>query len=271
MTTDSQPKFQQMNTPFASTMSDFESLSYPETAIVTGASRGIGAKVAHQLALAGADVGINYRSKEARAQEVANDVVAAGRSALLLKADITNRADVDAMFEQVKMAWRKLDILILNASGGLEHGKAEDYAMQLNLTAQVNLVTHALPLMKSGGKIVFVTSHLAHFYGVSPSCVGYEVVAASKKAGEDALRALLPDLAARGIGLVVVSGDLIEGTVTPKLLERQNRGLIEKRKQAVGRLPDVEEFAMAITRAATSDVYAHGETIYVGSISPDGL
>src|ERR1700750_1555060 len=100
-----------MNTPLlASTMSDFESLSHLGTAIVTGASRGIGAKVEHQLALAGADVGINYRSKEARAQEVANEVVAAGRSALLLKADITNGEDVDAMFEQVKTAWQKLDI-----------------------------------------------------------------------------------------------------------------------------------------------------------------
>jgi 3-oxoacyl-[acyl-carrier protein] reductase len=120
-------------------------------------------------------------------------------------------------------------------------------------------------------RIVFVTSHLAHFYRAGPACEGYEVVAASKKAGEDALRAMIPELAARGIRLVVVSGDLIEGTITPKLLERQNRGLIDKRKQAVGGLPGVEEFAAAITLAATSDVYSDGEMIYVGSTTGDGL
>src|ERR1700678_3030756 len=65
-------------------------------------------------------------------------------------------------------AWGRFDILVLNASGGLEQDKAADYAMQLNLTAQVNLVNGALPLMPSGGRIVFVTSHLAHFYGTAP-------------------------------------------------------------------------------------------------------
>ena len=252
-------------------MSDPKYPGCRRTGLVTGASRGIGASVARQLALTGVDVGINYRNKEGRALEVADEVTASGQSALLLKADITNTDEVKAMLEQIKTVWKKLDFLILNASGGLEQGKAADYAMQLNLTAQVNLVNSALPLMSRGGRIVFVTSHLAHFYGAGPACEGYEVVAASKKAGEDALRAMIPGLATRGIRLVVVSGDLIEGTITPRLLERKNRGLIEKRKEAVGILPDVEEFATAITSAAVSDVYSHGETVYVGSTNGDGL
>lgn len=76
---------------------------------------------------------------------------------------------------------------------------------------------------------------------------------------------MIPTLSNRGIRLVVVSGDLIEGTITPKLLERQSRGLIEKRKQAVGTLPGVEEFAAAVVQAAVSDDYSSGDTIYVGS------
>jgi NAD(P)-dependent dehydrogenase (short-subunit alcohol dehydrogenase family) len=48
---------------------------------------------------------------------------------------------------------------------GLEHGKAADYAMRLNLAAQINLVKGALPRMSVGGRFVFVASHLAHFYG----------------------------------------------------------------------------------------------------------
>jgi NAD(P)-dependent dehydrogenase (short-subunit alcohol dehydrogenase family) len=53
---------------------------------------------------------------------------------------------------------------------GLEHGKAADYAMRLNLAAQINLVKGApLPRMSVGGRFVFVTSHLAHFYGTGSS------------------------------------------------------------------------------------------------------
>jgi len=252
-------------------MSTAKNIVCNRTALITGASRGIGASVARQLARAGMDIGINYRSKGPRAQEVADEVVASGQQALLLQADITNPDEVTAMFTRIEASWKKLDFLILNASGGLEQGKAADYAMRLNLTAQINVVNSALPLMGVGGRIVFVTSHLAHFYGTGPTYEGYEAVAISKRAGEDALRAMMPKLMIRGIRLVVVSGDLIEGTITPKLLERQNRGLITKRKQAVGVLPGVEEFATAITLAATSEAYSHGETIYIGNTNGEGL
>jgi 3-oxoacyl-[acyl-carrier protein] reductase len=236
-----------------------------KTALVTGASRGIGASVARQLAEIGADVAINYRSKGPRAQEVAAVIDALGRHSLLLQADITNPEDIASTFSQIKHSWTHLDILVLNASGGLEKDKPADYAMQLNLNAQVNLVQAALPLMAPGSCIVFVTSHLAHFSETKPVYEGYEAVAESKKAGEDAIREMLPHLAERGIRLVVVSGDLIEGTITPKLLQRQSPGIIEQRRQDVGSLPDVEEFAAAIVDAAVNQTYASGTTLYIGS------
>ena len=241
------------------------SLLLGKTALVTGASRGIGASVTRQLGELGADVAISYRSKGPRAQEVADELIAMGRKALLIQGDITNPADVAATFRQIREEWGRLDLLVLNASGGLEEGKAPDYAMQLNLTAQLNLVDGALSLMPRGSRIVFVTSHLAHFHGTGPGYDGYESVAVSKRAGEDALRQMIPFLSDRGIRLVVVSGDLIEGTITPKLLERQSRGLIEKRRQAVGSLPGVEEFAAAIVKAGALDSYRSGDTLYVGS------
>jgi 3-oxoacyl-[acyl-carrier protein] reductase len=236
-----------------------------KTALVTGASRGIGASVARQLGQLGADVAINYRSKRPKAQAVADELIAMGRKPLLIEADITKAEDIAAIIGQIEAAWRRLDLLILNASGGLEQDKTADYAMQLNLTAQVNLVTNALRLMERGSRIVFVTSHLAHFHGTGPGYASYEPVAASKKAGENAIRAMIPELFDRSIRLVVVSGDLIEGTITPKLLERQSRGLIEKRRQAVGSLPSVEEFAAAIVQAGMSESYSSGDTIYIGS------
>jgi 3-oxoacyl-[acyl-carrier protein] reductase len=236
-----------------------------KTALVTGASRGIGASIARQLGALGVDVAINYRSKAPRAQEVAKELAAMGRTGLPIQADITKAEDLDATFAQIQATWGRLNYLVLNASGGLEQDKAADYAMQLNLTAQVNLVQGALPLMPAGGRIVFVTSHLAHFYGKGPQYDGYESVAASKRAGEDALRGMIPVLSEREIRLVVVSGDLIEGTITPKLLERQSRGLIEKRRQEAGSLPGIEEFAAAIVQAVVSDAYQSGDTVYVGS------
>jgi 3-oxoacyl-[acyl-carrier protein] reductase len=236
-----------------------------KTAFVTGASRGIGASVATQLARAGADVAINYRNKDARAREVGDAISALQRRVLLLKADITDPRDVSASFDQIRAEWGRLDVLVLNASGGLEKDKDAGYAMRLNLDAQVSLVHAAIPLFRQGGRMVFVTSHLAHFYRVKPVYDGYEPVAASKKAGEEALRNMIPELSHLGIRLVAVSGDLIEGTITPKLLQRQSPGLIEARRQQVGILPNVDDFAAAIVKAVVEDSYPSGATIYVGS------
>ena len=241
------------------------SSSQTKLALVTGASRGIGAETARQLARNGVDVVINYRSKAPRAQAVADAVAACGQRAFLAPADITIAAEVDTMMNVVKGAGA-LDLLILNASGGLEKNVAPDYAMQLNLTAQVNLANAALPQMNRGGRIIFVTSHLAHFYHEKPMDGIYAPVAASKRAGEDALRAKIVEFAARGVSLIVVSGAAIEGTITPKLLERASRGTIEARRVQAGQLPDVAEFARAIVAAATDENLASGATIYVGNV-----
>jgi hypothetical protein len=72
-------------------------------------------------------------------------------------------------------------------------------------------------------------------------------------------------LAGKGISLVVVSGDLIEGTITPRLLQRQAPGLIESRRKEAGGLPTVDEFADAIVNAAVDSSLPTGHTIFVGS------
>lgn len=234
-------------------------------ALVTGASRGIGAAVAQKLAERGANVALNYRSKAARAEEIAKGIETLGQKALLVKADITDEDETKQMFEDIKAQFGQLDVLILNASGGLEKDKAADYAMQLNLTAQVRLLEQALPLMPKGSRVIFITSHLAHFYGKKNVYEYYEPIAASKKAGEDALRSRIPELSAKGIALIVVSGDLIEGTITPKLMNRNTPGLIEARRSEVGSLPTVEEFSDVIVDTVTNEDLETGATIFVGS------
>jgi hypothetical protein len=97
----------------------------------------------------------------------------------------------------------------------------------------------------------------------------YEPVAQSKRAGEDALRARIPELAEKGIGFVVVSGDMIEGTITATLLERANPGAISARKDAAGKLYNVGEFAAEVATAAVEPIPAEN-TRYVGDTADFG-
>lgn len=233
--------------------------------LVTGASRGIGAATAIKLASLGSDLAINYRNKGSRAGEVVAASERLGRKAVAVQADLTNSAELEAMMDVVQNTFGRLDILVLNASGGLEKGKAEDYAMALNHDAQLQTAKLATRLMHNGGRIVFVTSHWAHFYRQKPVMAEYEVVAKSKHAGEQALRDCAVELNASGISLVVVSGDAIEGTITLRLLGRKNPGLREHRRNEMSALPTVDEFAEVIVAAASDRTLPSGHTIFVGS------
>ena len=237
-----------------------------KTALVTGSSRGIGADTARYLAQAGADVVINYRNKAPRAEKLAVELRELGVDVLVVGADLTDAESVQAMIAEVERTFGRLDILVLNASGGMESGMAEDYALQLNRDAQVRVLETALPLLGEGARVVFVTSHQAHFIRTTPTMPEYEPVALSKRAGEDALRERIPALAERGIEFVVVSGDMIEGTITATLLERANPGAIAARREGAGKLYNVSEFAAEVARAALDPVPDHN-TRLVGDTS----
>lgn len=235
-------------------------------ALVTGSSRGIGADTVTYLAEAGASVVVNYRNKEARALKLVAKIEEAGGTAIAVGADLTDEKSVTAMFNTVDEQLGGLDILVMNASGGMESGMVADYAMKLNRDAQVNLLMAAIPLLEAGSRVVFVTSHQAHFIRTVETMPEYQQVAESKRAGEDALRELIPRLADAGIELVVVSGDMIEGTITATLLERANPGAIGARKEAAGRLYNVGEFAAEIALAAVEPI-PEDNTRYVGDVS----
>jgi 3-oxoacyl-[acyl-carrier protein] reductase len=119
--------------------------------------------------------------------------------------------------------------------------------------------------MQQGGRIVFVTSHLAHFYDRKPVYEMCELVAASKYAGEQALRKRIPELLELGLSLAVVSGDLIEWTITPKLMERAQPRFINERREQAGSLPTVVDFANAIVDVCGNSSLSSGDTIFVGN------
>jgi hypothetical protein len=120
--------------------------------------------------------------------------------------------------------------------------------------------------MDPGSRVVFVTSHQAHFIATTPTMPEYEPVARSKRAGEDALRARIPALDEKGIGFVVVSGDMIEGTATALILNRVAPGALDARREAAGRLYNVQEFAAEIADAAVAPI-PEDRTRLVGDVS----
>jgi NAD(P)-dependent dehydrogenase (short-subunit alcohol dehydrogenase family) len=237
-----------------------------KSALVTGSSRGIGADTVRYLAEGGANVVINYRNKAPRAEKLAGELRGLGVQALVVGADLTEEHDVAEMIGHIDREFGGLDILVLNASGGMESGMAEDYALKLNRDAQVNVLRAATAIMGEGSRVVFVTSHQAHFIRTTPTMPEYEPVALSKRAGEDALREFIPELESKGIGFVVVSGDMIEGTITATLLERANPGAIASRRESAGRLYNVSEFAAEVARAAVDPIPAD-HTRLVGDTS----
>lgn len=238
-----------------------------KVALITGGSRGIGAATAIALSQQGYDIAITYRNKAARANEVIVTVTGYGVCGLARPCDMTQTSDVIHFFEDFKQWADHLDVLILNASGGMERDLVTadpQYPMHINHDAQLAFVNAALPLMHPGSTIVFVTSHWAYLYGQIQQIPAYEPVAESKHAGEQALRARQNEFEALGIRLIVVTGDLIEGTITPKLLERTAPGLIAHRRDTWGALPTAQEMGEKIAQAAIDTSLSSGSTVVIG-------
>lgn len=230
--------------------------------LVTGSSRGIGAEVARRLAASGDVVIVNYREKRARAEKVVAEIERTGGCAAAIGADLSDESNVVSMISDIERRFGHLDVVVLNASGGLERNADPDYAMRLNRDAQVQVIDHAQPILRRGGRVVFVTSHQSHFVGQQPVPDEYAPIARSKRAGEDALRKMIPQLRDRGVDLTVVSGDMIDGTIIVRLLERRNPEAVSARRKH-GELPTIEEFAATVVNASTAAVES-GHTFYVG-------
>ena len=225
-----------------------------KTVVITGSSRGVGADTAKILAGEGANVVVNYRQKAPRANKVVKDITEAGGAAIAVQADMTDVESLRGLLQAGVDEFGGVDILILNASGGMESGMGEDYALRLNRDAQNDALTEGLKVLPEGGRVVFVTSHQAHFIHDVETMPEYEAVAKSKRAGEDTLTARVPEMSEQGVSFVVVSADMIEGTVTATLLNRARPGALEARRESAGKLYSVNEFAQEIAKMASADV-----------------
>src|SRR5687767_9605062 len=108
-----------------------------KVAVVTGASKGIGAAIAKQLAAEGADVVVNYASSKAAAGNVVAEITKNGGQAIAIQADLSNKADIDRLFLEASGAFKQIDILVNNAGiyefAPLESITEEHFHKQFNL------------------------------------------------------------------------------------------------------------------------------------------
>ena len=233
-------------------------------ALVTGGSAGIGRAVAIDLAAKGATVVINYNRSREGAEETLNVIREAGGKAAIVKADVSDPDEVDAMFAKIKKHFKKLDILV-NNSGVTRDGylmmmsrEAFDTVIKTNLYGCYYCTQGAIRLMcaaKNGGAIVNISS--------TSGVVGQEVQAnysASKGAIVSFTKTVAKEYARHGIRANVVAPGFIDTRMT-----QANRKLLEEKYMQyipMGRFGEPQEIANVVTFLA-SDLasYITGKTI----------
>ena len=161
-------------------------------AVVTGASKGIGAAAAKRLAAAGASVVVNFHSSKAGADKVVAEIISLGGKAIAVGADVSNQQQITQLFAKTREVYGKVDILVNNAGvyafGPLEEVTEEKYHNEHNLNVLGLLLTTkaALPLFPpEGGSIINIGSRVN---SVAPA---NSVISSASKAAVDAITKVL--------------------------------------------------------------------------------
>ena len=235
------------------------------TALVTGASRGIGKAIALALAEAGADVAVNYAGSEQAAEDVVQAIRNLGRAAIKIQADVGNGEQAEAMVKTALEQFGKLDILVNNAGitrdNLLMRMKEEEFdaVIQTNLKGVFNCMKAATrPMMKQrSGAIINISSVV----GVLGNAGQINYVAA--KAGVIGMtKTAARELAARNIRVNCIAPGFIETDMTDKLSEELRQGLLAQIPLArLGRPEHIAKAALFLASDASD--YMTGQTIHV--------
>ena len=239
-----------------------------KVALVTGASKGIGAGIARELAAAGAAVVLNYASDRTGAESVVDAITTGGGRAIAIQADVAKSADVTELFERAKEIFGSLDSLVNNAGVYRTMPVAELTEEEFHREINVNLLGPLLVIRESlphfgpaGGSIINIGS------GASRSQPpGYSIYSASK-AGLDAVTGVLAkELAPRKIRVNSVNpgATLSEGTKTAGLYgvgSEAERHLVAM--TPLGRMGTPEDIAKVVAFLASDDSgWLTGEVIF---------
>jgi 3-oxoacyl-[acyl-carrier protein] reductase len=238
-----------------------------QIAVVTGASKGIGAAIAEHMAAEGASVVVNYASSKAGADAVVKRITQKEGKAVAVQADVSNPEDIQRLFAETKKAFGKLDILVNNAGiyefSPLESITAEHFHKQYNLNVLGLLLTtqeavkHFGP---AGGSIINISSVAATLAPPNTS-----VYSGTKAAVNAITTSLAKELGPRKIRVNAINPGMVEteGVHAAGIAESDFRKQIEA-QTPLGRIGQPQDIAPAAVYLASSEsAWVTGETLYI--------
>jgi 3-oxoacyl-[acyl-carrier protein] reductase len=221
--------------------------STDRVAIVTGASRGIGAAIARRLASDGLTVIVNYAGSVSAAAKLVGEIEKAGGRAIPYQADVSDPLAVKRMFDSAEAAYGGVDVLVNNAGimklapiAQLDDATF-DQTIAINLKGTFNGLREAAKRLRDGGRIVNFSTSVVGLY--QPT---YGVYAATKAAVEALTHILAKELGSRGITVDAVA----PGPVATELfLEGKDQATLDRIKQMnpLGRLGEVDDIARIVS------------------------
>lgn len=236
-----------------------------KVAVVTGASKGIGAAIAKHLAAAGASVVVNYSSSKADGEKVVGAITAAGGKAAAVHANVSQPADIERLFQETEATFGKLDILVNNAGvfdfAPLEQITVEHFRrmFDINVLGVILATQEALKHFNpAGGSIINTSSNVST---MSPANSG--VYNATKSAIDGLTRTFSKELGGRKIRVNSIN----PGPTESDGVHAQGlTGIFQKlgEQTALGRIGQPDDIAPAVVYLASDDAsWVTGETHYI--------
>jgi 3-oxoacyl-[acyl-carrier protein] reductase len=236
-----------------------------KVAVVTGASKGIGAGIARALGAAGASVVVNYASDKAGAEKAVADIKAKGGKAVAVKGDVSKSADVKHLFDETRKAFGRLDVLVNNAGvfkfAPLEETTEAEYRRQfgINVLGPLQATREALPLFgPQGGSVINISSIVSRM-GIP----GSSIYAGTKGALDTITQVLASELGPRKIRVNSINPGMVEseGTHTAGFIGSDFQKNVEA-QAPLGRIGQPEDVAkVAVFLASDESAWLTGERI----------
>jgi 3-oxoacyl-[acyl-carrier protein] reductase len=238
-----------------------------KVAVVTGASKGIGAAIAKQLALDGASVVVNYASSKGGAEKVVNEITGAGGKAIAVQGDVAKKADIGRLFAETKKAFGRLDILVNNAGiydfAPLEQVTEEHFHKHFDLNVLGLLLTTqeaAKYFSADGGSVVNISSVV----GVNPM-PGASVYSATKAAVDAITKSLAKELGPKKIRVNSINPGMVEteGLRSGGILDSEFPKMVVS-QTPLGRIGQPQDIATVAAFFASADSgWITGETVLI--------
>lgn len=239
-----------------------------KVAVVTGASKGIGASIAKHFAAEGAKVVVNYASSKEGADKVVKAITDNGGIAIAVQADVSNEADVTRLFDETRKAFGKLDVLVNNAVAQgyapIEQISAEAFhqSFNVNVLGPILTIQAALKLFgEKGGNIINISSGASKFPLPNAS-----VYSATKAALDAFTIALSKELGAKNVRInsILPGATETEGAASAGVTKGSEYEKMFVSKTPLGRRGQPEDIAKAVVFLASDDAaWITGEQLSV--------